>query len=168
MLCAGVCVGGGGGLLPLIRFYKATDTIGDRQRARVVLTIGATTRSFAHNESSHLQLRPSTHGRGVRRTDASARHPPTEMALQSDSALSVRFDEWGREWDLVSAGRISVVVLPCLQAWFWRTEQARLFSRVLGAAGTDELITGCLPHPLIMSWLMCFYFQVIDDGQHQA
>lgn len=75
----------------------------------------------------------------------------------------------GKEWDwlyLQAVSVASVVLLPCLQAWFWRAEEARIFSWVLGGAGTDELITGCLPHPLIMSWLMCFYFQVIDDHQH--
>lgn len=149
----------GKSLFPLIRFYKARDTIEDRQRMRVVL-IGATRLSLAYyNESSALHLRLSTHGREHGRECTSPSN--TDEALVRDWASTVGFDERGFLY-------LQAVPLPCLQAWFWRTQEARLFSWVLGGAGTDELITGCLPHPLIMSWLMSFYFQVIYDGQHRA
>lgn len=47
-------------------------------------------------------------------------------------------------------------------------EEGRVFSWVLPEAGTHELITGCLPPPLITASLMCFYFQVIYDRQHTS
>lgn len=64
----------GKSLFPLIRSYKAADTIEDGQRTRVVLTVGAAT--LAHNQSNHLHVRLSAHGRGVGSTGAGARHPP--------------------------------------------------------------------------------------------
>lgn len=94
---------------PLIRFYKATDTIEDRQRVRAVLPIGATRLSFAHNESNRLNLRLSTHGRGVRSTEECSSASNRDDALVRDSALNVYLDEWERVGPLVSAGRISGV-----------------------------------------------------------
>lgn len=64
---------------------------------------------------------------------------------------------------LQAASLASLVRPPRFQAWFWTTEEARLFSWVLGGAGTYQLITGCLPHPYYPYYVLANVFLLPGD-----